>query len=381
MKTIFKRIFILLFLVTTGYGLSTTDCRGLEMRQIRVNIIDDADSLSVKLNGFFELVDCSSNTIWYRGTNLTTTVTTNKNSIGIAGRFCETTCLMIKAHRDAPVSINGRVFRGVIKLARNENGRLRAINQIDLEDYIKGILYHEVSHYWPPEVLKAQAVISRTYAIYHMQQNKSRQYDVTSDIYAQVYGGKTSERYRTNQEVEATRGEVLVWQGKVIPAYFHATCGGHTEDASLVWDIDLPPLRGVVCLFCKDSPHFNWHTVLSLDELAEKLTSNKHKITHITDITIDGHDASGRVTTLSIISGTKKLSLPAKDFRTAIGPNEIRSTNFTVVRAAGDAVFVGVGWGHGVGLCQWGAYSMAKDGRTYKEILAYYYPGTDVATF
>ena len=76
-----------------------------------------------------------------------------------------------------------------------------------------------------------------------------------------------------------------------------------------------------------------------------------------------------------------KLNLSAKDFRNAIGPNEIRSTNFTVVRAAGDAVFVGVGWGHGVGLCQWGAYSMAKDGRTYKEILAYYYPGTDVATF
>jgi stage II sporulation protein D len=211
-----------------------------------------------------------------------------------------------------------------------------------------------------------------------MQENKQKDFDVTSDIYSQVYGGRGSERYRTNKAVDETEGKVLFYQGKIIPAYFHATCGGHTEDATLLWDLDLTPLKGVVCPYCKESPHFNWHYDLPVKEIAKKLSGAGFKITDIKNISIEGKDRSGRITNLIITCEEGEVKISAKDFRGTIGPNIINSTNFSVTIAGGDAVFAGVGWGHGVGLCQWGAYFMAKEGFKANEILKYYYPGTNV---
>jgi len=378
MINLLRKISFLLF-AFSGYWLLVTGYSWAEpSKQIRVNIIDDAESLALRLNGFYELVDCSTQKVWYRGRNLMTTVTVVNDSIGIAGRYCRTSCILIKTEGDAPVSINNRLFRGDIKVLKKENRSLCVINQINLEDYVKGIMYHEVSHFWPEDALKAQAVVSRTYALYRMQENKAKDFDVTSDTYAQVYGGRTSERFRTSKAVDDTEGQALVYQGNVIPAYFHATCGGHTEDAAVLWNTNLPPLKGVVCPFCTDSPHYRWHEVMSLDALSKKLAENKYNVKTLTGITIAGCDASGRITALRFVSDGKELEIPAKDFRTAIGPNVIRSTNFEVSIVDTDVVFEGLGWGHGVGLCQWGAYFMAKDGHTYQEILAYYYPGTDI---
>jgi stage II sporulation protein D len=212
-----------------------------------------------------------------------------------------------------------------------------------------------------------------------MEENKLKDFDVTSDIYSQVYGGKTSERYRTNKAVDATAGIVLTYRGKVIPAYFHATCGGHTEDASRLWDIDIVPLKGVVCNFCRGSRHFNWHAVLSLGEIEKKLKEGGFKIGQLKDIQILGRDASGRITDLRLVSLQEEVKISAKDFRNIIGPNLIRSANFTVEIADSDAVFEGVGWGHGVGLCQWGAYFMAKQGYNFEQILKYYYPDSEIS--
>jgi stage II sporulation protein D len=230
------------------------------------------------------------------------------------------------------------------------------------------------------EALKAQAIVCRTYALNACIENKSKDYDATSDIYSQVYGGRTSERFRTNNAVQETRGLVLTYKDKVFSAYYHATCGGHTEDASLLWDIDIVPLKGVPCGFCKDSPHFNWHYVLSIKELEEKLKEAGIKALKINDVIVLGRDKSGRVTDLKVACGAKDIIISAKDLRSAIGPNIIRSTNFTLRIEKQDVVFEGFGWGHGVGLCQWGAYFMAKAGHNYKKILEYYYPQTNVKT-
>lgn len=225
-----------------------------------------------------------------------------------------------------------------------------------------------------------QAIVSRTYAVYEMQENKAKDFDMTSDIYSQVYGGSTSERFRTNRAVDETKDQIITYQGKAIPAYFHACCGGHTEDASILWKINLPPLKGVPCGFCKESPHFNWHYVLTFGEIQEKLADAGYKIKNIKDIVVMGHDKSGRVTSLNLIAKNKELKISAKDFRNAIGPNIIKSTNFTASIVKDDVIFEGLGWGHGVGLCQWGAYFMAKQDYTAEVILRYYYPGTNVET-
>ncbi|MDD2689062.1 MAG: SpoIID/LytB domain-containing protein [Candidatus Omnitrophica bacterium] len=370
-----QKIFIFLFfcLLSFAPGYSQT------ASYIRVAILDNAKSLNLKAKGSYEVTDISRKKILLQGNNLKTTVTVYRDAISLGQKSFRKNKIFIKTREPDEIIINGRAFRGDVELIKSDNSLL-VVNYIELEDYIKGVLYHEASHYWPQEVLKAQAIACRTYALYQMQENKRNDYDVTNDIYSQVYGGRTSERYRTNQMVDETRGLILKFKGKIFPAYYHATCAGHTEDASLLWNINIAPLKGVACDFCKDSPHFDWHLVLSLEEIKDKLAQAGYKVKAIKDIVILGHDTSGRITDLSIVSD-KELKLPAKDFRSIIGPNLIRSAKFQVNIADKDAVFMGTGWGHGVGLCQWGAYFMAKQGKNYKEILKYYYPGSNVETF
>lgn len=348
---------------------------------VRVAILQNASSLRLKVRGFYEVINAKNNRLISRAKNLNTTVTLYSGTILLGDIKSYAEKILIRTDEPDAVIINGRRFRGDVELIKKDNNNLLAVNFIDLEDYVKGILYHEASHYWPIEALKAQAIVSRTYALYQMQENRAKDFDVTSDIYSQVYGGRTSERYRTNIAVEETKGLILTYNNKPFPTYFHATCAGHTEDASLLWNIDIIPLKGVICDFCKGSPHFNWHLVLDRGELRQRLVNAGYKMGMIKEITVLGKDNSGRITNLRIATTTKDLTISAKDFRNIIGPNEVRSTKFTVSIAGDDAVFEGVGWGHGAGLCQWGAYFMAKQGFTAEQVLKYYYPGSEIKNY
>ncbi|MFH1641065.1 MAG: SpoIID/LytB domain-containing protein, partial [Candidatus Omnitrophota bacterium] len=183
---------------------------------VRVAVVQDASFLSLKINGTYEIIEPNSKEVLYRGKNLRTTVTAYKNGILLGGRSYRFTKVMIRKEDPSDtIVINGRTYRGSIQFIKRNNLRLMVVNFIDMEDYIKGILYHEVSHYWPQEALKAQAIVCRTYAYYQMVEKASKDYDVTSDIYSQVYGGRVSERSRTNRAVEESKGYVLTYQGKI----------------------------------------------------------------------------------------------------------------------------------------------------------------------
>ena len=348
-------------------------------KYIRVAVMEDASSLSLKAPGHYEIRDSRTQKVLSRGRNLKTTVTTYKNGILLGKVTSNTPKLFIKTDESGIIVINGRRLRGNIELIKKDNGKIVAVNHIDLEDYVKGISVREISHYWPPEALKAEVIVFRTFAIYKMGESAGKDYDLTSDIYSQVYSGTAAERYRINKAVDETRGLVLTYKGRILPAFYHATCAGHTEDASMLWNINLAPLKGIPCGFCRESPHFSWHYVGSPDEIKEKLSKAGYKTEDIKDIIILGKDNSGRITDLKIVSGKKDLKISAKDFRDIMGPNIIKSTNFSVNVIKDDVVFEGFGWGQGVGLCQWGAYFMAKQGYTADEILKYYYPGTEIS--
>jgi stage II sporulation protein D len=374
-----KTIIISVFLLATFCVLFSI-CRAQTAECIRVLISSEVTSVRLKIIGTYEVVDLLQNKVFYQGENLKATVIVYKDKFLLGNTETYSPKILIRAKEPEALVINGQRFRGDLALIKKERGEFLVINYIELDDYIKGILYHEASHYWPMEALKAQAVACRTYALYQRQNSVSLDYDVTKDIYSQVYGGRSSERQRTSRAVEQTTGLILTYQDKIFPAYFHATCAGHTEDASLLWDINLLPLKGVVCKFCRQSPHFDWHCVLTLAEIEEKLNNAGHKISRINDIVILSRDDSGRVLDLKIIMDGREKKISAKDLRNIIGPNIIRSTNFTVKVIDGDSVFEGLGWGHGVGLCQWGAYFMAKEGYSAEEILQYYYPGSKLST-
>jgi stage II sporulation protein D len=252
---------------------------------------------------------------------------------------------------------------------------------VPLEEYLYGVMYHEVSPRWPMESLKAQAIAARTFALYQAIQNKDQPFDLRNDIYSQVYGGKTSEKWATNKAIDLTRGQVLTYDKKVFPANFHATCAGSTEDASSLWYIDIPPLDGGKCDFCASSPHYKWSKEISFWALCEKMKDNGYRVGKIISADVLSRNKSGRVEKMEIKDdeGTSVV-ISGKDFRQMLGPNDIRSTKFNISQKWDNLIFDGLGWGHGVGLCQWGAFGMAAKGKKVDEILRYYYPGSEITT-
>ena len=118
------------------------------------------------------------------------------------------------------------LYRGTLQLVKTKDETLTAVNILDIEDYVKGVLYHEISHRWPLEAIKAQAIAARTFAIYQAQQRSNEDFYLNADVSSQVYRGVFAEKFRTNKAVDETAGQILMYKRKVLPAFFHATCGG-----------------------------------------------------------------------------------------------------------------------------------------------------------
>ncbi len=347
---------------------------------IRIAVAKDIDSVTIKISGAYEISNPLTHQILQKDLSFgPSVITKTEQGLKLGEHQFAFDRLRFYSSRDVAVIVAGkeRRYRGFVDVLFATNGKLLVVNQLEVEDYIKGVLLHEVSNHWPLEALKAQAIATRSYAFVQIAANIKKDFDVTNDIYSQVYGGRTSERYRTNLAVDATKGEVLTYQGKVLPAYFHATCGGHTENAAELWPKqNLAPLKGVRCIYCRDSPHYFWKRNIALKEIQAKLSAKGYPLGVIDDISISKRNDSDRILTLIISDHTgKQITISGKDFREIVGPNLIRSNNYYIVMQGYYCDFFGKGWGHGVGMCQWGAQGMSAQGLSYDKILQFYYPG------
>ncbi|MFC1594513.1 SpoIID/LytB domain-containing protein [Candidatus Omnitrophota bacterium] len=375
-----KKLIIVTTLAFAIISLHAPYVTAAEDRFIRVAILKDVSECSLVIKGEFTIYALYTGDELQRARRLPKTIVTPlSNGIKFGSEVFPLVGIKIIPEKDASIYVNKRRYRGEIDIIRQKSIKLLVINRLNVENYIKGVLYHEVDHKWPLEAIKAQAVATRTYAYYQMDFMKRQDYDVTSDIYSQVYGGKTSEKLRPTIAVRRTRHEVLTYNGKIFPAFFHATCAGHTEDASSLWDIDLPTLKGVRCDFCKKSPHCNWKRNLQLKDIQDKLLKHGLDIWLIKDIKIVRRNPSGRIIDLRITDRKgKSITMSGKDFRQIVGPNIIRSNDYEVIMKGYYVDFLGHGWGHGVGLCQWGANFMSRKGMSYRQILRFYYPQAEI---
>ena len=284
------------------------------------------------------------------------------------------------AERD--LFLNKSRFRGFIDIHKNINGTLYAINHLGVEGYLYGVLHHEVAPWWPMDALRAQAVAARTYALYQVQVSKNQEFDLKSSTSSQVYGGSTTERFRTKRAVDQTAGKVLTYAGKIFPAYFHATCAGLTAAAQELWKIDLAPLAGNVrCSYCRISPHYYWEAKVPLSEIEERMNKNGRPVGQILKIEVISQTPSARVGSLRITGTSQDTVMAAKDFRIWVGGDRIRSTSFAIQIHEDMAEFHGKGWGHGVGLCQWGAFGQSLLGHSHEKILQFYYPGSKIENY
>jgi stage II sporulation protein D len=274
------------------------------------------------------------------------------------------------------VYVNKKPYRGLAELSVADKGIL-VVNQLPLEEYLVGLINCEISSAWPIDAVKAQAIIARTYAVNRKNARLTAPYHLESSVIDQVYDGCLIEDSRARRAVLDTSGEVLTFGGDIIQAFYHSSCGGHTEDSENVWGASLPYLKGVECQYCLTSPSSTaWEYKLSLKELEERLRLGGHKVSGLYDIKPGVINSRGRLKFVSLLGSKGSGTVTGDQFRKAVGYGFIKSTRFTVKNSKNEISFSGSGNGHGVGLCQWGAKQRALDGFNSGEILAYYYPGT-----
>lgn len=280
---------------------------------------------------------------------------------------------------DGSIRVNGKSYRGTMEIRRKSNNLFLIVNELDIEEYLRGVIAAEVPPDWEFEALKAQSVASRTYALYQKKTAGKRAYHILATVNGQVYDGKRGEHSNTLRAVRETEGLVLIYRGEVIPAFYHASCGGHTENASELWGIDAPYLRGVDCDCQEISTYGAWEKRISTSHIEQALANLGYQVKDILDMEIQGITAAGRVRQVAIRHRKGISDIPAEALRAATGYSFLPSSFFELELEGNEAVFSGRGMGHGVGLCQWGAQERARRGFKYQSILSWYYPGTTLS--
>lgn len=312
------------------------------------------------------------------GTALTATYTGGSVRLG----DWQGDALWVQPENDGFVWIGSKWYRGRARVVPTAQG-LTVVNYVNLEEYLYSVVGAEVPTNWPLEALKAQAVAARSYALYQRQTSANTVFDVGDTTRWQVYSGLEEEAASTQAAVQATAGQVLTFNGQIINAVFHSSSGGHTENVEDVWQSPLPYLRGVPD-YDQEAPVFRWQVRLSADQIRQAIPS----VGNVIAFEPERLTPRGRVVTMRVIGDLGQTTVSGSDLRRMFN---LRSTLFTVqpqygrvaavdgAQAPSEFVIDGGGFGHGIGMSQYGAYGMARQGRDYRQILAHYYSGSTLS--
>lgn len=370
----------------------------------------------------------------------------------------------VKITSSAPIVWEKTRYRGELRLIATPGG-FTVINDVDLEDYLRGILKIEMNPDWPQEALRAQAILARTYALRNDGRHRQQGFDVCALSHCQNYRGVNAETERTDLAINATKGQALTWNGGVADIYYHSDSGGATSDIASVWGGKSAYLITRQEPVPYTSPHSNWSALLSASQVESALSKMGKPVGSLLSLRVLERDGSGRVALLEIQGSLGVQRVKGHAFRMAVGSNLLKSTNFDIVgnevsaspatlnpnppattisfktdplvemtrlgifsskelmemllypenrdkymqmaadrlggklsmpmteqppapqsvsvapptSASGGIRIAGKGWGHGVGLSQWGAKALAEQGWSYQQILEHYFPGTRVA--
>lgn len=271
-----------------------------------------------------------------------------------------------------------RVYHGALSVEIN-NGRraMRLVNYVPLEDYVASVVAGEYP-FNEMEGVKAQAVLARTYALRAAGNHDA--YDLVDDTRAQVYEGIEKETDVTRTAAEATRGQVLSYRGELVEALYFSSSGGHTASNEDIWNTrPVPYLRGRPDPYDSAAPDHRWSTSASASELLRAL--GRRFGGSVSGFEITRHAPSGRVLSVRL-RGSRSQTVTASQFRSvvtsAFGSRMLRSTHFSAERRGNRYLFNGRGFGHGVGMSQFGARGQARQGRSYRDILSFYFTNTSI---
>lgn len=269
-------------------------------------------------------------------------------------------------------------YRGELEIVPEQaTGKFVFVNKVLMEDYLMGVVPAEMPSNWPMEALKSQAVAARTYAVDSILSAPNSTYHVESTTQSQVYGGIKRETVRSNQAVRDTIGEILIYQNRPARTFYHSNSGGKTESPEHVWGYTgLTYLVAIESPHCKEASNFEWKLSLSRNQMQDKLKTLE--LEEIKSIKIYESTPSGRAKTLEIEGKNRTVYMNAVEFRRAVGQTVMRSLLFDIQLEDDIFKIKGQGFGHGVGMSQWGSKGMAEKNYDYRDILAFYYKGTEL---
>jgi len=323
------------------------------------------------------------------------------------------------------VEYNKKNYRNGIGFRRTARSDLAVINYVNMNEYLYGVLPKEMSGTWPLEALKAQAVAARNYAYVNRGKHGEHGFDICTTVDCQVFGGFEVEATLSNAAVDQTNGKYLLYEGKPVVCYFHSNSGGATESVEFVWSRGVPYLKSVSDPFSLEAPRTFWEKTYTMKEVENKLSAKGFDVGEVKRVYVKEYSSSGRALEL-VVEGVKdQVSLFKDRIRNVFGYFDLKSTlftlsgdnqvviradqyfhgkgleNTTILSATGKktltsgavsiyngfdkyekdvtmekVVINGQGFGHGVGMSQWGAKKMAEEGYTYDQILTHYYINT-----
>lgn len=307
------------------------------------------------------------------------------------------------ASGDSFVTFGGKRYRGELLVVPTDSGSM-VVNRLTMDDYLRGVVPLEIGNRTAAEfaAVQAQAVAARTYAYKHL--TNARAFDMYSTVQDQVYGGVDAEKPQADSAIVTTADVVVLYNGQPITTPYHSTCGGSTAAVTEVWynQSDEPYLKpvsdripGTSNYYCDPSPRFSWtqtYDGAGLRSVMEKYLAvytkaPKTGLGRITDIREQGRTPSGRVAALIVETENGSYTLRGNDIRFVLrsvtNNATLNSTYFTFTeqKTAGEVSNLSIngrGYGHGIGMCQWGAIGRARAGQNFRTILETYYPGTTI---
>jgi stage II sporulation protein D len=274
----------------------------------------------------------------------------------------------------------GRRYRGKLEL-KPYRGGFYVINHIPIEKYLEGVLNAEISTDWDLDVVQAQAIISRTFALFKREQRLNKIWHVTAGYNDQVYLGENISDHRSRVAIDNTKGIVVNYQGKLAQTYYHSNCGGVTEDPANVWQFSLPYLKVKSVPYGQMDPRYFWEHLISFSELGRIASKAGINAYNINEFYIENRTESHRVGTVIFSNGNQSFRVEASQFRKLAGYGKIQSLLFDAIPTAKGYRFQGTGNGHGVGLCQWAAKEMAEIGFRFDDILRFFYTDTNIQIY
>ncbi len=334
-------------------------------------------------------VACPGGGSWYADAEGERTLIATGSGPWLAG--CEGGRLMLDKKGQAATAIElycaddvfklgRRTYRGRLRISARSQGGIIATNIVPPADYLRSVVGSELYEDWPLDTLMAQAVAARTFMLCALA---AKGYMSAADM---AYRGVEAECRSADLAVGLTDGIILTYDERILPAYFHSTCGGHTAPADKAFaEEPIGPLQGVPCEWCWQSPTHRWRARIPgyriRRALRERGLGLESPLARVVAVSPVGTEPDGYARFVDVVwspAADGPIRMGANAFRRAVGSRLLRSACFTVRADGSRFVFDGRGHGHGVGMCQWGAHGLAEAGGTWRDILNHYYPGAAI---